>query len=509
MTPNKPRQAGQNRKLRKIRSAPVRIAGAALIFVATGMLVSAIVGFIDGGGDGGALLWSAAITAATGSLFVLGSTGQGRADPAISFAAVAWSWVAASIAGAVPFLLTGAVSWRDADNALFESVSGFTCTGSTILPDIDSLPHGLLFFRQMTQWFGGMGLIVLAVAVLPALKVGGLELIDKEAPGPSTDRLTPRIRETAARLWQLYFGVTVAVTGALMLAGLSLYDAVGHAFATVATGGFSTRGSSAGAFDSVAVELVLIVGMIFCGASFTMHWQASRRGLSAYRVSEFSWYLSILGGGFALVVWLNVGELTMLNNLRESAFNVVTIVTSTGFGTSDFTGWSVAVQMVFLMMMIVGGMTGSTTGGIKVLRLQVVWRYAFREIIRSRHPRAVLPMRLGSTIVPEQIAARAVGFVLVYLGLIVVGGVVVTALGTDPVTAFSGAISAIGNDGPALGNAGPHSTFLAYPRPARPVLMGLMLAGRLEIFPTLLMFAASARYLGRSRLGVRSSPDPF
>jgi trk system potassium uptake protein TrkH len=485
--------------LRRIKSTPVRVAGVALLIVSTGMATSAVVGFIDGGGDGVALLWSTVITAVAGAAFLFGAQSGERSDPALSFAAVTWAWIAASVAGALPFLLTGVIPWRHADNALFESVSGFTCTGSTILGDIEAVPHGLLFFRQMTQWFGGMGLIVLAVAVLPALKVGGLELIDKEAPGPSTDRLTPRIRETAARLWQLYFGVTVAVSVALLLTGMSLFDAVGHAFAVVATGGFSTRAASAGAFDSIAVELVLIVGMIFCGASFSLHWQASRRGLKAYRVSEFNWYLWILGGGFLLVVWLNSSQLAFADNLRESAFNVVTIVTSTGFGTSDFTGWSVSIQLIFVLMMLIGGMTGSTTGGMKILRLQVVWRYAYREVIRSRHPRAVLPIRLGSTVVPEQVAARAVGFVLVYIGLIVIGGVVVSALGSDPVSAFSGAVSAIGNDGPALGKAGPHSNFLSYPRAARPVLMGLMLAGRLEVFPTLLMFAASARQLSRIR----------
>ena len=488
-------------RLRRVPSTTLRVSGVALVFVAIGMLVSAGVAAIDGGGGGAALSWSAGLTAAVGMVLLRSSAASTRADSTSAFAAVAWSWLAASLAGALPLLLSGIVSWSHADNALFESVSGFTCTGSTILEDLESIPNGILFFRQMTQWFGGMGLIVLAVAVLPALKVGGLELIEKEAPGPTADRLTPRIRETARHLWMLYGAATVVVALGLWLTGLSLFDSVAHSFTTVATGGFSTHTASVGHFDSVAVELVLIVGMLVCGANFALHWQATRKGLGVYtKVSEFRWYLSSVAGGILLVMWLNRGVFEWADNLRESAFNVVSIMTSTGFGTSNFTEWSVAIQLVLVLMMMIGGMTGSTAGGLKFLRLQVVARYAFREVVRSRHPRAVLPMRLGSTIVPEEIAARVVGFVVLYIGLIVIGGVVVTALGSDPVTAFSGAVSAIGNDGPALGEAGPHSNFLVYPRQARPVLMGLMLAGRLELFPTLLMFAATARVVSRARL---------
>ena len=249
---------------RRIESTPVRISGAALVFVAAGMVISAGVALIDGGGGTLALLASAAVTAVVGGAMMGGAAASDRADSPMAFASVAWAWLAMSAAGTLPYLLSGVIGWHEADNALFESISGFTCTGATILADIDGQPHGILFFRSMTQWFGGMGLIVLAVGVLPALKVGGLELIANEAPGPTADRFTPRIAATARRLWMIYGALTAAVALGLVAAGMSLFDAVAHAFTTVATGGYSTHSASIAYFDSVAVELVLFAGMIIC-----------------------------------------------------------------------------------------------------------------------------------------------------------------------------------------------------------------------------------------------------
>ena len=488
----------------RVRATPVRVSGAALVFVAVGMAASALVDVFEGGEAVGALVASALVTGGVGAAMLAGSGVSTRSDASIAFASVAWAWLAVAVAGALPFLLGGVVPWASADDALFESISGFTCTGSTVLADLAAVPRGILFFRSMTQWFGGMGLIVLAVAVLPALKVGGLELVASEAPGPTADRLTPRVTETARRLWILYGSVTAIVTVALLVVGMSPFDAVTHSFTTLATGGYSPHPDSVAHFDSIAVEGVLIVAMIYCGANFSVHWHAATSGPGAYRrVSEVRWYLVLLGGGFLAMVLLNVGESSLTQNLRDSLFYAVSLGTSTGFGTSDYILWGPAAQIVLILLMLVGGMTGSTTGGIKVLRLQLIVRYAVREVIRARHPRAVSPMRVGDMVVAEQVAARAIGFVLLYLGVTVAGGVLVTALGVDPVTGFSGAISAIGNDGPALGEAGPLSNFLVFPRAARAVLMGLMLFGRLELFPTLLMFAAATRALGRARHDIR------
>ena len=486
--------------MRRIAVTPVRVGGAALIAIALAMAISAAVALVDGGGGFGGLFWSAIITASVGAGLFFGSGVSPSADSALAFASVAWSWLAVSVAGAMPFLLTGVIPWARFDDALFESVSGFTCTGSTILSDFASVPQGVLFFRSMIQWFGGMGLIVLAVAILPALGIGGLELIASEAPGPTADRLSLRVRDTARRLWLLYGGVTLLIAVALFAVGMSIYDAVSHAFTTVATGGYSPYGDSISHFDSFAVEVVLILGMLYCGANFSIHWHAVTGGIGAYRrVSEIRWYLWLIFSAFGLLIWVNAGELGWLQNIRESLFYAVSLGTSTGFGTSDYIAWMPAAQVILLVLMVVGGMSGSTAGGMKVLRLQVVFRYAFRELVRARHPRAVVPIRLGQTSIEEQVAAKVVGFVLLYLGLIVAGGVVLTGLGVDPVTGFSGAISALGNAGPALGDAGPTNNFLVFPRAGRTVLMALMVFGRLEVFPTMLMLVASTRGIAQVR----------
>ena len=486
--------------MRRVAVTPVRVTGAALIAIASAMSISAAVALVDGGGGSTGLFWSSIITASVGAGLFFGSNVSPSADSALAFASVAWSWVAVSLAGALPFLLTGVVPWVRFDDALFESVSGFTCTGSTLLSDFGSVPQGVLFFRSMIQWLGGMGLIVLAVAILPALGIGGLELITSEAPGPTADRLSLHVRDTARRLWLLYGGVTLFIAVTLSVVGMSIFDAVSHAFTTVATGGYSTYGDSIAHFDSFAVEAVLIVGMLYCGANFSTHWHAVTGGIGAYRrVSEIRWYLWLIFSAFVLLIWVNAGELGWLKNIRESLFYAVSLGTSTGFGTSDYIAWMPAAQVILLVLMVVGGMSGSTAGGMKVLRLQVVFRYAFRELVRARHPRAVVPIRLGQTTIEEDVAAKVVGFVLLYLGLIVAGGVVLTGLGVDPVTGFSGAISALGNAGPALGDAGPTNNFLVFPRAGRTVLMALMFFGRLEVFPTMLMLVASTRGIAQVR----------
>ncbi len=491
----------------RFENTVVHVIGIALVIVAIGMFLSAMVGWIDGGpdrsSDTGSLVASGAIGVVAGGLLWWLSAVPVRQSPVVAFASVAWSWLAVSILGALPFLFSGAIEWAHADNAIFESISGFTCTGSTILADIEAVPRGVLFFRSMTQWFGGMGLIVLAVAILPALKVGGLELIAAEAPGPTTDRLDSNVTETARRLWILYGSVTVVVTVLLMLfAGASLYDGVAHAFATASTGGFSPYGASVGHFDSVAFEVIISLGMLYCGASFALHWRAVQGDWGIYgRVSEFRLYVAMFFVLVGLIMWVNVSEpFGLATNLRHTSFSVAAILSSTGFGTADFALWGPAAQAALLLVFMSAGMSGSTSGGMKVLRLQIIAKYAAREVVRARHPRAIVPLRLGSTVVPDVVVSRVIGFVLLYVTFSVVGGLLLAALGTDGVTAFSAAFSATGNIGPALGEAGPASNFLVIPRAGRPILMWLMLFGRLEVFPTLLMFAAAARHISKRRV---------
>ncbi len=493
----------------RVESATVHITGIALAIVAIGMAISGVVGAIDGGDDRWtdvrAMLGAAAVTGVAGAAMWWVSRVPKVQRTAVAFSAVAWSWVTVSLFGALPFLFAGTFDWSHVDDAIFESVSGFTCTGSTVILDLESVPKGVRFFRQMSQWFGGMGLIVLAVAILPALKVGGLELIAAEAPGPTPDRLTPQVRETAKRLWLLYGGITLLLTVALIVIGrMDLYDAVSHAFTTASTGGFSPYGASAGHFDSVAVEMVLTVGMFVCGASFAWHWQAVRGNPGVYaRSSEFRLYVMAFAVVIAgLVVFTADLDVTSGQRARDAVFNAATIVTSTGFGTADFTLWAPAAQVLLLLFMIPAGTTGSTSGGLKLLRVQVAAKFAAREVTRARHPRAVRSVRLGQAVVAPDVVFRTLGFVMLYMTAMLVGGGLVTALGADPVTGFSAAVSATGNIGPGLGEVGPAATFQELPRASRPILMGRMLFGRLEVFPMVIAVATlAARFRPRALLG--------
>ncbi len=495
---------------RRVPSTVAHVAGLALLWVSAGVAISAVVEFLGDGDDVAPLLGSTALMAALG-FFLWAPTAPGRTDSATIFATVAWTWLFVSIVGAAPYLLADTfLRW---DDALFESISGFSCTGSTVFggdnPTIEAQGPGLLLYRSMTQWFGGMGIVVLAVAVLPFLGVGGLSLISAEAPGPGSDRLAPRVSETARKLWLLYAGVTGAIALVLWIVpGPTLYDAINYGFTTASTGGFAPHDASAGNFDSIWVEGVLIVGMIIGGASFTLHWNAIRGDLGVYRrTGEFHTYIKVLAGAMAalvLLLWI-FDDLPFDTAFRAGVFNATTLGTSTGFGNAteagspgDFLGWMAATHVVLLFLMAFGGMTGSTSGGAKVFRFHIGISHIRRTIRKARHPRAVLPMKIGDTVVPDGVAGRVVGFMFLYTALALGGWMVLAFLDTEPTTALGGSFSALGNMGPALGDVGPVNSFVeGFTRPARGVLMFLMVAGRLEVFPVLLMFVAPLRSVQR------------
>jgi len=362
-------------------------------------------------------------------------------------------------------------------------------------------------WRQLTQWYGGMGMVVLALSVLPYLGVGGLEMMTVEAPGESSDRLAPRVTGTARRLWSVYAGVTAAIALILWITpGMNLYDAAAHATATAATGGFSTYNSSIGHFESVAVEAVLIVGMLVCAMSFAWHYRALTGSPGVYlRQSDFRVFWSFFFGGVALITAINWADgVPFGTSLRDGVFNVTTLSTSTGFGNAradgigDFVLWAAAGQVVLLFFMVIGGNAGSTAGGMKVFRLNVVGRHLFRTLRQLRTPRGIFAVQLGRQTVPEDIVGRVLAFVSLYFLITVAGMVVITSLGTEVVTAGTGSLSAMGNMGPTLGEAGPTSNFLVFSRPARGVLATLMLVGRLEIFAMLLMFVAPLQSVRRA-----------
>ncbi|WP_436794413.1 TrkH family potassium uptake protein [Actinospongicola halichondriae] len=482
---------------RRIPNLAAHIGGAALLFVAAGILLSAVVEAGAGGDETLSLLLAAGIVAAVGALLWRTTTLPDKTSAGGTFIAVGATWIVAAIGGAVPFVLAG--SFETIDGALFESVSGFTGTGSTVLDPIEDAPRGVLFWRSMTQWYGGTGMVVLAVAILPFLGIGGMDLLRAEAPGPSADRLAPRVSETAKRLWFVYGAFTIISMAILFAVGMSPFDAVTHAFTVVSTGGLSPYNNSVAAFDSVLIEVVLIVLMLYGATNFTLHYRFLTGDRGAYRHSTmFRYYLQVFVAFTIMITvlhWLQE-EVPFATALRDGAFNVATLITSTGFGTVDYVQWGAASQLLLLALMISGGMAGSTAGGLKLIRVRVLFRFARREITRVRHPRGALPLRLGGDVIPERTVDRVVGYALLYIFIILVGTVALAAMGSGLPESVGGAASVMGNMGPGLGDAGPASNFLVFSRPARALLMVMMLAGRLEIFPILVIFS---RLSGRSR----------
>ncbi len=489
---------------RRIPNLAGHIGGAALLFVAAGIGLSAAVEVGAGGDEVGALLLASGIVAAFGTALWRTTTLPEKSSAGGTFVAVGVTWIVAAIGGSIPFVLTGA--FPTLDSALFESVSGFTGTGSTVLDPIEDAPRGVLFWRSMTQWYGGTGMVVLAVAILPFLGIGGMDLLRAEAPGPSADRLAPRVSETAKRLWFVYGAFTLISMVILFAVGMSPFDAVTHAFTVVSTGGLSPYNNSIAAFDSVLIEVVLIVLMLYGATNFTLHYRFVTGDRGAYRHSQmFRYYVQVFVAftvAVTLLHWLQE-EVAFGTAVRDGAFNVATLITSTGFGTVDYIQWGAATQLLLLALMISGGMAGSTAGGLKLIRVRVLFRFARREITRVRHPRGVIPVRLGDDAIPDRTVDRVVGYALLYIFIILVGTLALAVMGSGLPESVGGAASVMGNMGPGLGEAGPASNFLVYSRPARALLMVMMLAGRLEIFPILVIFSRISRRGGALRSDAR------
>jgi trk system potassium uptake protein TrkH len=423
----------------------------------------------------------------TGVVVLLSTRGEIDLRTRDGFAVVAFGWLTAALFGSLPFLLTGVCSPVD---ALFESMSGFTTTGSTILEDIEGLPPGILLWRSETQWMGGMGIIVLSIAVLPLLGVGGMQLFHAEMPGPRAERLAPRIRSVAKSLWTVYVGLTVAEILLLMLGKLSLMDAVCHAFCTVSTGGFSTRNESIGAFSSAYVELVIILFMFVSGANFALHFRFTRGGLLRhFRDEEFRLYCFVVLTLIALLaasLILRLGEVPG-TAFRQAAFQGISILTTTGFGTADFHVWGYGAQLVLFSMMFLGACAGSTSGGLKLMRVIILTKQAFLMVRKELHPRAVYPTRFNGAVVREDALMRILGFFLLYMLIFFIVAIALALLGVEPETALGASIATLSNIGPGLGDVGPASTFAAFPSGAKALLAFNMLLGRLELFTVLVV----------------------
>ena len=414
---------------------------------------------------------------------------------------VTFGWIVMSISGMLPYIFSGAIP--DITNAFFETISGYTTTGASIMDDIESMPEGILFWRSLTHWIGGMGIIVLAIAILPLLGIGGMQLFTAEAPGPSADKLHPRITDTAKRLWLIYVGYTIAETILLKLAGMSFFDAINHALATLSTGGFSTKNASVAHWnDQPMIQYIIIVFMILAGTNFVLSYFAFKGKVQRiFKDEEFRFYLLFIAVatvivGLVIYFQANISELTpgypmvlgkLESSFRHALFQIVAVITTTGFVTADFTQWTSFLTIFFFGLFFVGGSAGSTSGGIKVMRHLLIIKNGVLEFKRTLHANAVIPVRYNNKTVKEEIVNNIIGFFVLYMLLFIIGAMVLGFLGLDFESAIGGAASSLGNVGPALGSLNPVSNFNSLPDLAKWWCGFLMLAGRLELFTVLIL----------------------
>ena len=469
------------------------VVGLILAFFGLSMLIPW--GVALGYGDGAALplFISFVLTLGTGLSLFYGTRLDSDITAREGYAIVTFGWALTGFFGSLPYLLSGTVGGFAP--AYFEALSGLTTTGATVFSDIEALPHGILFWRSFTHWIGGMGIIVLAVAVLPYLGVGGMQLFRAEVPGPTPERLRPRITQTAKLLWLVYLGMTVLQTVLYLLGGMDLFDSVNHTFSTLATGGFSTRNASMAAFDSPYIQYVTIVFMYLAGLNFALHFRAVTGRLDYFKDTEWRFFTGVVVGAGVILALVNLGMggygwtgSGVERALRDGFFQSASITSTTGFVSADFEAWVPAAQMILFALMFVGGMAGSTGGGVKAVRVLLLLKQSALEIRKHLHPKGVFLTRVGRQVVREDVMANIVGFVLLYLLLTLAGAVAMGLLGMDVLTAIGASAATVGNIGPGLGDVGATDNYGWMSAPALGILSFLMLVGRLEIYTVLLLF---------------------
>ncbi len=408
------------------------------------------------------------------------------------FVVVVLFWTALSLVSALPFMLSEHPHMSFTD-AVFESVSGFTTTGATVIIGLDHLPQSILYYRQQLQFLGGMGIVVLAVAIFPMLGIGGMQLYRAETPGPMKDnKLTPRITETARALWYIYLGLTVACAAAYWLAGMSLFDAIGHSFATVSTGGFSTHDASMGHFNNSVIDIIAIIFMLLGSINFAIHFMAWRQ----FNIKLY-WYDAEVRGFFIIIGIIIALTTTILfttghypnfwDALHYGAFHVVTMITSTGFLTTDFSVWPLLLPPLLITIGFIGGCAGSTAGGMKVVRILLLYKQGLREIKRLIHPNAIIPVKIGERSLPDRVVEAVWGFSVLYITSFVVLSLTLMATGLDMITAFSGVATCLNLGGPGLGMVA--ANFVAVNDAGIWILSFAMLLGRLEVFTLLVILS--------------------
>lgn len=468
----------------------IHIIGFLLVFLSGTMLLPIPFSIYYGDGDYSAFLMSAGVTFFAGLLAFRSNKLEQDLRPKEGFAVVTLAWLSFSAFGTLPYLFSNSIP--SVTDAFFETVSGFTTTGASILVDIEGMPRGVLFWRSLTHWIGGMGIIVLSLAILPFLGVGGMQLFKAEIPGPVVDKLTPRITETAKILSGVYLLISAALVVLLLAGGMNFFDALCHAFGTVATAGFSTRNASVCAFDSTFVRYVIIFFMILGGTNFSLHYRFLRGDLTAHlRNGEFRLFLAI-----AAVITLLIGFDTYYNNyqslaetVEKSLFQVASILTTTGFTTADYEQWSLSSQLLLFVLMFVGGCAGSTCGGMKIMRVHLLLKFVLTEVIRLVHPHAVVPVRLGPTAIPREVVTNVVGYSILFVSLFATGVLVMAAMGLDFTTSMGAVAATLGNIGPGLGMVGPTDGYSQVPFFGKWILSALMLIGRLDIFTVIVLLS--------------------
>lgn len=421
-----------------------------------------------------------------------------------SFTFVALAWPLAALLGSLPYLLSG--TFFNFIDAFFESMSGFTTTGATVIEDIEVLPRTILLWRSLTQWLGGMGIIVLFVAMLPKLGIRSINLLKAEIPGPGPERIVPRLAETAKRLWIAYLVISAAQFFLLLASDLTIFDAINHTFTTMPTGGFSTYNGSIGALNNFRAEMVILLFMIIAGGNFSLYyalWQ--KQWKQFFRDTELRFYFFTLLIA-SIIVTLNIYQThyeTLVEAARNGFFQVVSITTTSGFATADYDKWPYLSKIILFFLMFVGASGGSTSGAMKQIRIIILIKYAAREIQKVLHPSAVIPLRLRGKVIPEEMVQNVIGFNFLYIIVFILSSIIVGAMGLNFITSLSVAAACLGNVGPAFDLLGPTKTYAGLPAAAKLVLSFIMLLGRLEIYTILILLLPEA---GTRRFQIKKRP---
>lgn len=437
-----------------------------------------------------ALAMAAGITIITGALgWKLTHKDEKTISKREGFLIVSLVWVVFSLFGSIPFIISGYIP--SFTNAFFETISGFTTTGASILNDIENLPHGLLFWRSMTQWLGGMGIIVLSLAILPIFGIGGMQLFIAEVPGPTPDKFHPRVKETAKRLWVIYVLFTVAEIILLYAGGVSLFDSVCHAFTTMATGGYSTKQASVAEF-SPYVQYVITFFMFLAGTNFALSYYGLHFKFGKiFRNEEFKFYVSFLLFFTVIIatfLWIN-NTYSFEGSFRHAAFQVVSITTTTGYVTTDYLIWMPFLSVIIFILMFLGGSAGSTGGSIKIVRVALLMKNSVMELKRLIHPKAIIPVRFNKKGIDQQIMTNVLAFVVYYMIITGVSTIVMASMGYDLDSSIGAVAASLGNIGPGIGAVGPVENYAHIPVFGKWFLSFLMLLGRLELFTVLILFS--------------------